>query len=240
MDELDNILKKLIKDKYSAQGFTESENCLSEERFAEYLENVLNPSLKEQVEKHLNECEACFQKSIVFNRMLQKMKNKKPLHVPVNVAEQAKILMRNRYPENMIEVVLEFGETGVHVLRDKADICTIPDQAALSMRSRGDRERKTHVVHVRREFDGLNVNASVEKINDKACEIEVKISDSASKEPLDDIRVSLVSGDKELASYLTVQGRASFKNLGIDTYMLQIIKGKVSVGSLIIKLTSAE
>ena len=83
------------------------------------------------------------------------------------------------------------------------------------------------------------MDISVEKTGDAACEIDVRTTDPASGRTLDDIRINLVSGEKERASYLTVKGHASFKNLSISTYTLQIIKGKADAGSVLINMTTA-
>jgi len=239
MDELDNIIRQVMKDKYPEGSFAGGEDCLSEERFADYLENLLDLSQKEEVEKHLAGCESCFQKSILFSRMINEIKNKQQMDVPGNITEKAKRLVREKYPEDMIEVVLEMGKNIIKVIKDAAGICTVPDPALLSMRNIEDRERGTYVARIQKEFNGIAADISVEKTHDRGCDIVVRVSDATSGGPLDDIRVNLVFREKELASYLTVKGHAAFKNLNIDTYVLQIHKGKAPIGSVMVTLTSA-
>ncbi len=238
MDELDKILEDFIKNKYIVDNSGAGEGCLSEELFAEYLGNLLDPSKKEQVEKHLDECEVCFQKSIMLSKVVNEIKNKEQPDMPREIIEKAKILVKGQSSKDIIEVVLEFGKNIINVIKDTAGICTLPEPAALSIRSSGEPGKGVNAAQLSKEFDGIKADIFVEKINDTECDIEARISDPASGELMDDIRVNLISGEKELASYLTVKGCASFKNLKFDTYVLKIYKGKDSIGSVLLKLSS--
>jgi hypothetical protein len=239
MDELDKILRKVMKDKYPRGKDAEDNSCLSEELFAEYLGNLLDQSEKDNVEKHLAECESCLQKSIMFSRITTEAKKKEHINVPGTVTEEVKRLVREKSPEEVIKVVLEFGKNIIKVIQDQAGICTVPDPAVLSMRNSEQGEKEIAVARIRKEFDNIDAHISIERTHASAFEIVVKIFDRASGETLDDIRVNLISGERELASYLTLEGQASFKNLSTDTYTLEIYKGKARTGSVMVALSSS-
>lgn len=240
MDEMDNILKKVIKNSHPADGAEAGNACISEEGFAEYLNNLLGPSQKEQVEKHLDECEICFQKSIVFSRVMAEMENRKPVDVSHDVIKRAKKLTEEQSFADMIEVVLEFGKDMVNIIRDTAHICSVPEPAALSVRNGWEPARGRAVVQLCKEFHGIRARISVEKTEKNECEIEARISEAVSGEMLNDVRVSLISGKRELASCLTVNGRVSFGNILFETYIIKIYKGKDSAGSIRLKLSSIQ
>jgi hypothetical protein len=238
MDELDKIIKAMLNSKYPASNSAEKEGCISEERFAKYLENLLAPTHKEAVEKHLSECEVCFQKSIMFSKVIDEIKSQEQPDVSREITENAKVLVREQSPGDIIEVILEFGKNIVNIIKDAADICTVPEPAALRARSGEEMEKGTNIAKLSKEFNGLKADISIEKINEAECEIEARITDPASGSLLDDIRVNLVSGEKELASYLTVKGYVYFKNLKFGNYLFKIYKGKHSIDSVLLKLLS--
>jgi len=238
MDELDKILKGLIKSKSPEGNPIQGKECISEERFAEYLDNLLNATQKEVVEKHLNSCDACFEKSILFSKVATEMQNMKQTNVPEELISETKELIRKQSSKDMIEIVLEFGKDIINIIKDTAGVCTVPELAVLSVRNGTQPSKGTAVVKLSREFQGIKADISVEKTGNAECEIEATLSDTSSGELLDDIRVSLISGEKELASYLTVKGSASFKALKFDHYVLEIYKGKDLSGSILLKLSS--
>lgn len=240
MDDMDNILKNVIKNCHHADSTDSGDACISEERFAGYLNNLLAPSEKEEVEKHLDACEVCFQKSIVFSRVMTAMENRKPADVPCDTVEEAKKLSGVLPSGNMVEVVLELGKDFINIIRDTARISMVPEPAALSVRDGREPARGRAVVQLCKDFHGIRARISVEKTEKNECEIEARISEAASEEALDDIRVSLISGKRELASCLTVNGCVSFGNLLIDTYTIKIYKGKDSAGSIRLKMSSIQ
>jgi hypothetical protein len=237
MDDLDKTLRDFIKKHHPLYDSGEGEDCLSEEQFAEYLNNLMDAPKKEEAEKHLEKCEDCFQKSIVFSRVINEMESKGLTDVPKDIIEKAKIPVSALPSKDMIEVVLEFGKGIINIIKDTADICRVPEPAAPGVRNGGGTGKGPAVAQISKEFDGIKADISVEKLNEAECEIEAKISEPSSGELLDDIRVNLISGKKELASYLTIRGYVSFKNLKFGKYILRIHKGKNPIGSLKLKLS---
>ena len=239
MDKLDKTLKNIMGAEQPSGSSPEGKECLTEQEFAEYLDNLLNPEQKEKVEQHMAACEACLKKSVMFSRVINKLDTTVQTDAAAGIVEGAKRLVRLQSPAGMLEVVLEFGRAAVKVIKDTAGICRVPDPALLSTRSDEDQSKEAAAAHISKELGGIKVDISVEKTGDAACEIDVRTTDPASGRTLDDIRINLVSGEKERASYLTVKGHASFKNLSISTYTLQIIKGKADAGSVLINMTTA-
>jgi hypothetical protein len=238
MDDMDKTLGHFMKNNAHVNGSDAGYACLSEEQFANYLNNLLPPSEKIKVEKHLDECEACFQKSIIFSKVTAKVSNKEQPDIPQSLIEKTKKLVSSQTSEDMVEVVLEFGRNIVNIIKDTADVCIVREPDALSFRNGRKKENSSHVAQLSREFNGIEAAISVEKTDDNECEIEAMISDHESGELLDDIRINLISGKKELASYLTVKGRISFKNLALEKYILKFYKGKYTIGSIKLKLSS--
>ena len=237
MDELDNILKEIIKSAHPENNTAEGRDCLSEENFAEYLGNLLDPVQKEKAEKHLAGCETCFQKSILFSRVINNMNKGEVPHVPGSLVTAARNAVREQSPRDIKEVVIELGEKIINVIKDAAGICTVPEPAVLSVRNSGERQRGMQLVELLSEFNGVRIELTIEKTGNTECEIEARLTHTESGTPLDDIRVNLLAGEKELASYLSVKGSVSFRKLRLDAYVLRIYRGKDYIGSMILKLS---
>ena len=75
MDDLDKTLRDFIKKNHPLYDSGEFGDCIAEEQFADYLNNLLPPREKEQVESHLDHCNDCFQKSIMLSKVIDEMKN---------------------------------------------------------------------------------------------------------------------------------------------------------------------
>lgn len=238
MDELDHILKSIIK-KHAKAMPSVGENCISEEQFSEYLENSLDPLEKETVEQHFLQCETCFQKSIIFSKTMEELVHTKQLEVPQDLKERTKRLVRQTPAKDMAEVVIEFGKNIVNIIKDTAHICTIPEPVMLNTRVSGKEKEVNLVAHISKIFNDIKAHISVEKIHDAEIEIEACMTDATSGKPLNDIRVNLLSADKELASFLTEKGCVLFQKLRFDEYILDIYRGKDHIGSLKLPLASA-
>ena len=239
MDDQDRIIKKGLEADSGQGPSVPAGDCLSEEQFTEYLQDLLSPRDRESVEQHLSACNACLQKSIMISRIADALESGEKVHIPAALTERAKRLVREESESDFVEVVLEFGKNMIRVIKDAGGICTLPESRTLTARNRTGASGQTLAAELRKTFGRTGVHISVEKVADNECEIAVRISEHPSGQPLDDIRVNLISGDKELASYLTVKGAASFNNMKIAPYSLRITRGTHSVGSVLLRLSSA-
>jgi hypothetical protein len=238
MDELDDILKRLISRHVKALSPGGGE-CLSEEQFSAYLDNTLGPGEREKAEDHFLRCEACFRKSILYTGAAEEMERAGQIDVPEDLLARTKQLSRRRAGMNAAEVVLSFGKNVVSIIRDSARICTVPGPVALTARDGGKKEDVHQVANISTSFHGVQADISVEKVHDGEFEIEARVSDAASGNPLNDIRVNLVRGTKELASFLTEDGSVLFRRVTFERYVLELYKGREFLGAVPVTLTSA-
>jgi hypothetical protein len=238
MDELDNILKKIIG-KHAEALSSGGKDCLSENQFAGYLDNALSPGEKESVEKHLLQCMTCFRKSILFARAMEEMEHAGQVDVPGDLMERTKQLGRRRAGVAAAEVVLSFGKNVITIIKDSARICTVPGPVAFTARDSGKEETVHQVAKISTRFHGMKADISLEKINNTEFEIEARVSDAASGNPLDDIRINLVCGTKELASFLTENGSVLFRRVTFERYVLEMFKGREFLGAVPVTLMAA-
>jgi hypothetical protein len=238
MDELDNILKRIFN-KHTEALSSGGKGCLSEEQFAGYLENTLSPGEKESVENHLLQCGTCLRKSIFFTRAMEEMEHTGQVDVPEDLLERTKQLSRRRTGRAAAEVVLSVGKNVITIIKDSARICTVPGPVALAARDSGKDETVHQVAKISTTFHGMKADISLEKIDNAEFEIEARISNAASGNPLNDIRVNLVCDTKELASFLTENGSVLFRKVTFERYVLEMFKGKEFLGAVPVTLMSA-
>ena len=166
MDDMDKKLGHLMKNNAHVNSSDAGDACLSEEQFAEYLNNLLQTSEKNRVEKHLDECDACFQKSIIFSKVNAEVSNKEQPDIPQSLIEKTKKLISSQTSDDMVEVVLEFGRNIVNIIKDTADICIVREPDAPSFRNGRKKEESSHVAQLSRDFNGIEAVISVEKTDD--------------------------------------------------------------------------
>lgn len=223
----------------SASDGARGEDCLSDELFAAYLENLLNDNEKEKIELHLSQCKTCRQQSIVFNKVRSGIMEEALLKAPRVLTERAKQLVNQPQAKDWIEVVLKFAKDSIMILKDTASVIKPLEVLPIAVRQGMTAEAK-NAVFLSKIFNDVEVDIIIEHIDNESCEIEVRTIEASTGNPLEDIRLNLICEGKELASYLTEKGRAYFKNLDFDIYTLIIIKGQVIIGEILLRLESAQ
>lgn len=235
MDNYDKILKDLIK---KGSENMKREDCLSEELLASYFDNLMGSTERETVENHLYKCNHCRQHSIILNRVRKEIKIEELMSVPQQVTDRAKELVRSGISKTFFEVVLEFAKDSVRIIKDTGAMYKPLQFAAEGARQEAQAGLK-NIVHLSKSFKELQADIVIEKMDDTSYEINFKASDIISGSPIDDIRVSLISGEREVASYLTANGKVSFKNIYPGAYFLNIIKDRDILGEILLKLESS-
>ena len=245
MDRIDGFLKSLLnKTKEDRSSVHEKgHTCPSEETVACYLDNLLNDTEVEDVEKHLTECEDCLQQTILLHKLKKEIKEEGYIKAPAEVVEEAKDLVPESSTKDLIEVVLGFASDAIRVIKDTGSMLVTPDAVPLVVREpvtpSNRLEDPKDLIRLSKVFGNIKTDIIIERINDNVYEMEVITTDPKTKVQLDDIRLNLLSNGRELASYLTINGRASFKNLCLGKYTLAIIMKSNIVRKVSIQLEKA-
>ena len=244
MDKYEKILKSLIKKNLPRNITVTSKDsgCITDEIFSSYLENLLGEKEKEMVEGHLIHCNVCRQKNIILHRIKEEIQKDNLLIAPTRATEKAKQLVNAPVTHNFIQVILGFAKDTVRIIKNTGAIFQ-PLEFAPALARGGELEYSTpnapeigNITFLVNKFVGLILEITIEKISESECDIEVKASDAQSTEPIDNIRLNLLLGEKELVSYLTRQGYTAFKNLPLDAYTIEVVRKKETLGKINLKL----
>jgi len=233
MDIFDKLLKNHILNDRS--GNPSKGECLTEELIAAYLDNLLEDVQREKVANHLYTCSGCRQNSIIVSRIKSSLETELPIKAPHYITSKAMQLVNTGACKNLFEVVLNFAKDSVRVLKDTGSMFRPLEIAAAPARQGGVSEMKD-VAHLSKAFPEIKIDITIEKIDDTTYEINLRMSKSMTGSPINDVRVSLLSVERELASYLTVKGHVSFKNLPPTQYGLHIIDGKIYIANILLSL----
>jgi len=227
-EQLGRILASLMAQK-PRQGRA---TCPDEETLANYLAGGFPSSVDEQINTHLTECTACLDDlSAAYSSMLGDEKEA----VPEGLIAKAMALMpQNAQEEGFFDMVVRLVRGSVELVSTTGQLVEVPALAGV----RGKPEASgTTILQVEKEMGRFKVAVEVEPVEDKLCQLAVTVRAGASL-PTDGIRLSLLAGGREQASYLARQGTAIFDRISPGDYRLAISEANAALGS--IRLTIKE
>jgi hypothetical protein len=260
MDDYDTVLKKLVKTSpkhENKSGIAPGRSCVSDELFTEYLENVLDPIRREQLEEHLCSCDLCRKRSIMLHETRTILKEESLQRTPVALTNRAKQLVGTPTKASPIEIIIGVFKDTLEIIRNTASIIqplqpvmvpvrfseedmrpSFKKEAAPSDEDSNKQPQLNPIdtVFFRTDFAEVSLNITVESAGDKKCQLEINTSDISSGKAANNIRLTLLSGGRELTSQLTVNGHTSFGRLIPGKYTLEAKRKTEVLGNMLITL----
>ena len=206
--------------------------CPDEETLAGYLAGGVTPSMDEQIDLHLAQCTACLDE---LSAAYSSMRGNGKEAVPEGLVAKAMALMpQNAQKEGFFDMVVRLVRGSVELVSTTGQLVQVPALAGV----RGKLEsRGTTILQVEKELGRFKVAVEVEPVEDELCQLAVTVKAGGSL-PADAIRLSLLAGSREQASYLARQGTAIFDRVSPGDYRLAISEANAALGS--IRLTIKE
>jgi len=206
--------------------------CPDEEALASYVTGGVTPSMDEQIDIHLAQCTACLDElSAAYSSMVGDEKEA----VPEDLLAKARALMpQNAQEEGFFDMVVRLVRGSVELVSTTGQLIQVPALAGV----RGKLESHgTTILQVEKEMGRFKVAVEVEPVEDELCQLAVTVRAEGSLHA-DAIRLSLLAGGREQASYLARQGTAIFDRVSPGDYRLAISEANAALGS--IRLTIKE
>ena len=227
-DQIGKILRYLMAQK-PRKGRA---GCPDEETLASYLASGLTPTMGEEMETHFAQCAACLDEvSAVYSSMLGDEKETVP---EAFVTKAMALIPQVAREEGFFDMVVRLARGSLELVSTTGQLVEVPGLAGV----RGKLESPgTTILQVEKEMGRFKVAVEVEPVEDELCQLAVTVRAGGAL-PADGIRLSLLAGGREQASYLARQGTAIFDRISPGDYRLAISEANAALGS--IRLTIKE
>jgi hypothetical protein len=201
--------------------------CPDAETLASYLADGLTPSVGEEMETHLAHCTACLDElSAAYSSML----GDETETVPEALVTKAMALIPQvtHQGEGFFDMVVRLARGSLELVSTTGRLVEVPGLAGV----RGKPESPgTTILQVEKEMGRFKVAVEVEPVEDELCQLAVTVRAGGAL-PADSIRLSLLAGGREQASYLARQGTAIFDRVSPGDYRLAISENNAPLGSI--------
>ena len=206
--------------------------CPDEETLASYLADGLTPGMGEDMESHLAHCTACLDDlSAAYSSMSGDEKETVPEAL---IATAMALIPQTAQEEGFFDMVVRLARGSLELVSTTGQLVEVPGLAGV----RGKPELPgTTILQVEKEMGRFKVAVEVEPVEDELCQLAVTVRAGGAL-PADGIRLSLLAGGREQASYLARQGTAIFDRVSPGDYRLAISEANSPLGS--IRLTIKE
>lgn len=206
--------------------------CLDEEVLASYLSGLLTGDAKENLEAHLATCTMCLDDLVAVHKAVE---DKGVERVPQRVIDRAMSLVSpSQRGEELLDLVVRVVKDTVELVRTSGQLILSP--APVGVRGR-PKPSQTSILQVEKEMGRFKVTVEVERVETELCQVAVRVRQEGGR-PADGIRLSLVSGGREQASYLTRKGEVVFDPIPQGDYNLAISDSGTPVGTIRLRLTA--
>lgn len=227
-EKIENILRYFLTRRKQTTGRTA---CPNEETLANYLGRRLEDDEAIRLETHFAECSFCAEDIVAVHKAIQDTEGSKVLQ---RVIDRAMSLVADAEPqENVLDLVVRLVKGSLELVSTSGQLVLISPPFGVRARPQTP---ATAILQVEREMSKFKVKVEVEHVEVGICQVVVRIEAEGNK-PADGIRLSLFSGSREQASYLTRQGQAVFDRLPVGVYRLALSDTGTSVGTIRLGLT---
>ena len=206
--------------------------CPDEDTLASYPADALTPTASEEMETHLAQCTACLDElSAAHSSILGDEKETVPEAL---IAKAMALVPQTAQEKGFFDMVVRLVRGSLELVSTTGQLVEVPGLAGV----RGKPELPgTTILQVEKEMGRFKVAVEVEPVEDELCQLAVTVR-AGEALPADGIRLSLLAGGREQASYLARQGTAIFDRVSPGDYRLAISEANSPLGS--IRLTIKE
>jgi hypothetical protein len=228
-DKIERLLQSMLV-RRTHEGTRQK--CPDEESLANYLGGLLNDGAKRSFETHLAACSRCVDEIVALHKLAGVEGTER---VPQRLIDRAMALVKSPKPDE------SFFDLVVRVVKDSVELVTTSGQwmnpvAAVPVGVRGKvQPSRTSILQVDKELGKFKVSVEVELVEARMCLVVVGIKDSKG-DPVDNIRMSLISQGREQASYLTRHGEAIFDHIPKGEYHLSLSESGNPLGTIRLRM----
>jgi len=189
-----------------------------EEDLACFLEGKLDRLKRDGLIDHFLSCEACA--GILATQL--KVKESSAEELPGELLAKVKKSLFIEGKTQLLEILLKLKENVFELLYTSGDVLVGQELVPAALLSSRQIEKIRDEITVLKDFAKLRVEIKIENKPDNYFDLTVIVKDKLTSQMLKDIRISLMRGDLELASYLTESGKAIFEHIQPGKYTVEL------------------
>jgi len=215
-DKIDRVIKALYE---SLRSVNKKEMAHpDEESLVCFLENKLPSGEAESIKEHLIICDSCAEVAA----MHIKLKPDEAKDIPEVLLRRAKDLVSQDAKQEILEIFLKLKEKALELLGTTGDILVGQEfMPAPVLRSRNITDFKEEIT-ILKDFKDIRAEAKIENRKGKLFSLTIIVREKATQKVMKDLRITLIKNDIELESYLTDSGRATFEDVVLGRYTVEI------------------
>lgn len=228
-DKIERLLQAVLAQR--TQEGTRQE-CPDEESLANYLSGLLSDAAKESLENHLAGCTFCVDEIVAAHKAMQDTATE---IVPQRVMDRAMGLVpAKQRNEGVFDVVVRLVKDSIELVSTSGQWIAPMAAAPVGVRGRAQ-PSESSILQVEKEMGKFKVAVEVERVETDLCQVVVNVSGLEGK-AAEGVRVSLLAGGREQASYVTRQGEAVFDRIPQGEYNLALSEAGAPVGMIRLKM----
>lgn len=201
-------------------------DCVDDERLGAYLDGALAELAQGEMETHLACCRYCLDRFLAAHAALAD-DNAAPVPSPLLSLAMA-LVVPAKPAENIFTIAVE-------LVRDTLNLIATTGSAFLPMPAAQIRGREpapeSAMLQIDGALGGLKVGVEIERLEGDLCQVVVSAT-TADGALAEGLRVSLISGERERASYLARQGAATFDRIPPGDYRLAVTESGNLLGAV--------
>lgn len=216
-DKLEGFIKGVYK-KWKAGQEHLAKSHPEEEEFVCFLKGQLTAKENERIKAHVVICERC---SEVLAMQLR-LKDIKEEDVSEDVLGRARRILGEGRAIDILDIVLKLKEKTLQLLNTTGDILVGQEFVpAPLLRSRSIKDFKDEVFIIK-DFKEIRVEIKIENRGTLGFNVTVVVKKKDTQDFFKDLRVTLISNEAELESYLLDSGRVAFEHVALGKYSIEI------------------
>lgn len=205
--------------------------CPDEETLFAFIHDRADRSVREDVEKHLLECDRCLKTVITCFNVLDTTPPRET-EVPSEVKNRA---FQTAFVEEKAGRWHTVRRLWASAVAFVSALLSPAEEECVYVRG----EKKVisnNLVILEKVFREIKLQIEVEKTGHLKSNIKVSVQDPDGSRGLEGVRVDIMADAKELASFMTMKGEALFENLAFGKYTVKTSKNGKKLGEVLLKI----
>ena len=227
-EKIAEVLRRIASKKQSSLNRA---SCPDEESLAAFVSGHFDDESRSQLESHLAVCHFCLEDVVATFRAVNDLDIDA---VPEGVRARAMALLQPSTDVGFFDFVVRFVGESMELARLSGE--WISGLALQPVAARGtSKEPTTSFLQVERDFSGKKLSLEVARVDSELCQVIAKI-DSMDGSPAEGLRLTLLAGERERASYLIRRGQATFEGLAAGDYEITVSEAAARLGTIKFKI----